>query len=115
MLSSFLNRFNTGPDQVENSIVTSSGNYVVAWDFTRVKQGKKDKYNIKQYEEEIVSDDFVFGDNNDIVSSLVPVIFRHLLNPSVLYRWWHSRITFSWLIARSLRRQLGNRSRIPPS
>lgn len=41
-------RFNTGPDQVENTIVTSSGNYIIAWDFNRVKGNKKDRYNIKQ-------------------------------------------------------------------
>ena len=80
-------RFNTGPDQVEKTIVTSSGPYVIAWDFNRVKKGQKDKYEIKQsvhslpsfggsilililchrYGDTVVADNFRFGDDSDIV------------------------------------------------
>ncbi|KAF9510843.1 hypothetical protein BS47DRAFT_1377366 [Hydnum rufescens UP504] len=63
-------RFNTGPDQVEKSIVTSSGPYVIAWDFNRVKKGQKDKYEIKQYGDTVVADNFRFGDDSDIVVAL---------------------------------------------
>jgi hypothetical protein len=38
-----------GEGQEENAIVTSTGNYVVAWDFAKVKKGQLDKYEIKKY------------------------------------------------------------------
>jgi len=41
-------RFNMGADQEENAIVTSTGEYVVAWDFNKVKKGYLDKYHIKK-------------------------------------------------------------------
>jgi len=43
-------RFNsTENNQDENLIVTSNGQFVVAWDFTKVKRGKLDKYEIQWY------------------------------------------------------------------
>lgn len=44
-----LNRFNQGEGKEENAIVTSTGQYVVAWDFAKVKKGQLDKYEIKKY------------------------------------------------------------------
>ncbi len=41
-------RFNMGEGQEENAIVTSTGEYVVAWDFAKVKKGQLDKYEIKK-------------------------------------------------------------------
>lgn len=41
-------RFNQGEGVEENAIVTSSGRYVVAWDFAKVKKGRLDSYVIKQ-------------------------------------------------------------------
>jgi hypothetical protein len=37
-----------GEGQSENAIVTSTGRYVVAWDFAKVKKGKLDTYVIKK-------------------------------------------------------------------
>jgi hypothetical protein len=37
-----------GQDQEENAIVTSTGPYVIAWDFSKVKKGYLDKYEIKK-------------------------------------------------------------------
>jgi hypothetical protein len=37
-----------GQDQEENAIVTSTGAFVVAWDFAKVKKGQLDKYEIKK-------------------------------------------------------------------
>jgi hypothetical protein len=43
-------RFNsTENSQEENLIVTSNGQFVVAWDFAKAKRGKLDKYEIKWY------------------------------------------------------------------
>ena len=38
-----------GESEEETSIVTSSGNFVIAWDFKAVKRGKYDKYEIRRY------------------------------------------------------------------
>lgn len=45
---SFYSRFNMGEGQEENAIVTSTGQFVVAWDFAKVKKGQLDKYEIKK-------------------------------------------------------------------
>jgi len=37
-----------GENQEENAIVTSTGEYVVAWDFNKVKKGYLDRYHIKK-------------------------------------------------------------------
>lgn len=61
-------RFNQGEGQEENAIVTSTGKYVIAWDFKKVKKGQLDKYEIKKYEDNVVQDNFKFGDDKEIVS-----------------------------------------------
>lgn len=38
-----------GEGQEENAIVTSTGQFVVAWDFAKVKKGHLDKYEIKKW------------------------------------------------------------------
>lgn len=62
------NRFNQGEGQSENAIVTSTGEYVIAWDFAKVKKGHLDRYEIKKYEDHVVQDNFKFGDDKEIVS-----------------------------------------------
>jgi hypothetical protein len=47
--------------------VTSTGKYVIAWDFAKVKKGQMDKYEIKMYEDLVVQDNFRFGDDKNIV------------------------------------------------
>lgn len=42
-------RFNQGEGQEENAIITSTGQFIVAWDFKKVKKGQLDKYEIKKY------------------------------------------------------------------
>ncbi|PPQ98532.1 hypothetical protein CVT24_004023 [Panaeolus cyanescens] len=63
-------RFNQGEGQEENAIVTSSGQYVIAWDFAKVKKGKLDQYEIKKYEDHVVQDSFKFGDDKEIIVAL---------------------------------------------
>lgn len=62
-------RFNQGEGQTENTIVTSTGQFVIAWDFAKVKKGFNDKYEIKKYEDHVVQDNFKFGDDKEIVRS----------------------------------------------
>ncbi|EGO01947.1 hypothetical protein SERLA73DRAFT_166460 [Serpula lacrymans var. lacrymans S7.3] len=63
-------RFNMGAGQEENAIVTSTGQFVVAWDFAKVKKGQLDKYEIKKYEDMVVQDNFKFGDDKEIIVAL---------------------------------------------
>ncbi|KAI0284219.1 VID27 cytoplasmic protein [Russula aff. rugulosa BPL654] len=63
-------RFNIGEGQEENAIVTSTGQYVIAWDFGKVKKGQMDKYEIKKYEDLVVQDNFRFGDDKEIIVAL---------------------------------------------
>ena len=87
-------RFNTGKDQEANAIVTSTGEFVVAWDFAKVKKGQLNKYEIKKYavffptcvlilpysptplryEDTVVQDNFKFGDDKEIVSAPFVII-----------------------------------------
>ncbi|RIB17130.1 VID27 cytoplasmic protein [Gigaspora rosea] len=60
-------RFNTGLDEREKTIVTSTGPFVITWNFRRVKQGKLDEYQIKRYTDDIVADNFKFGQDRSIV------------------------------------------------
>jgi hypothetical protein len=48
--------------------VTSTGQFVIAWDFAKVKKGFLDRYEIKKYEDHVVQDNFKFGDDKEIVS-----------------------------------------------
>ncbi|KAL9712921.1 Vacuolar import and degradation protein 27 [Leucoagaricus gongylophorus] len=63
-------RFNQGEGQEENAIVTSTGQYVIAWDFSKVKKGFLDRYEIKKYEDHVVQDNFKFGDDKEIIVAL---------------------------------------------
>lgn len=42
-------RFNSTEGQEENLIITGNGQFVIAWDFNKVKRGKLDKYDIQWY------------------------------------------------------------------
>jgi len=63
-------RFNIGEGQEENAIVTSTGQYIIAWDFAKVRKGQIDKYEIKKYEDLVVQDNFRFGDDKEIIVAL---------------------------------------------
>ena len=62
-------KFNTGQSQ-ERSIVTSTGPYVITWNFRKVKQNKLNEYQIKKYNDTIVADQFRFRDDQSIVVTL---------------------------------------------
>ncbi|KAG6811313.1 hypothetical protein H0H92_008025 [Tricholoma furcatifolium] len=63
-------KFNQGQGKEENAIVTSSGQFVIAWDFKKVKKGRLDVYEIKKYEDHVVQDNFKFGDDKEIIVAL---------------------------------------------
>lgn len=62
-------RFSTGQSE-ERSIITSTGPYVITWNFRRVKQGHLYDYQIKKYADKVVADNFRFGQDKNIVVAL---------------------------------------------
>jgi hypothetical protein len=90
--SSLFDRFNQG-GQDETSIVTSTGQFVIAWDLAKAKKGLVGKYEIKKclyfsralngfllpcfdnrYEDRVVQDNFKFGDDKQIVRYFFSVV-----------------------------------------
>ncbi|KAJ1956109.1 Vacuolar import and degradation protein 27, partial [Linderina pennispora] len=66
-------RFNQSPEgnNIEDSIVTSTGPFVITWNLRRVLgTGRGDAYHIKQYSDRVVADNFRFGQDNAIVVTL---------------------------------------------
>ncbi len=61
--------FNTG-SSLERSIVTSTGPFIVTWNFRAIKMGKLDSYKVNRYRDNIVADDFAYNDDGRIVVTL---------------------------------------------
>ncbi|BFZ59256.1 Vacuolar import and degradation protein 27 [Saitoella coloradoensis] len=63
-------KFNAGTDTTETSIITSTGPYVVTWNFKQVQKGQLDKYQIKSYGDEVKADNFKFGSDKNVIVAL---------------------------------------------
>ncbi|GMK58006.1 hypothetical protein CspeluHIS016_0500380 [Cutaneotrichosporon spelunceum] len=63
-------RFNTGLNEAEKTIVTSTGKYIITWNFRRLKQGRTDDYQIKKYDSRVVADNFKYGADKNIIVAL---------------------------------------------
>lgn len=63
-------KFNTSVSGEETSIVTSSGPFVISWNFNRVKVGHLTSYTIKRYDDNVVADNFKFGADKRIIVAL---------------------------------------------
>ncbi|KAF9419692.1 hypothetical protein BGZ94_009333 [Podila epigama] len=78
-------RFNTGVNEEEKTIVTSTGPYVITWNFRRVKNGHYD-YQIKQYADNVVADNFKYGQDRSIIVALPNDVTalpkRNLISPA---------------------------------
>ena len=62
-------RFNTGED-MEKTIVTTTGPYVITWNFRRVKAGRLYDYTIKKYPTTVVAGKFSHGTDNKVIVAL---------------------------------------------
>jgi len=62
-------KFSVGDDQ-ETSIVTTTGPYVITWNFTLVKQNKLQAYVIRKHHKSIVTAQFQPNDPKSIVSCM---------------------------------------------
>jgi hypothetical protein len=63
-------KFDTGENTMEKSIITSTGPYVITWNFRKVKNGRLHEYNIKKYGENVVADNFKYGADKNIIVAL---------------------------------------------
>lgn len=60
-------KFNQGESE-ETNIVTSTGPYVVTFNFKRIKAGRLDAYKIQRYDDKIVADQFKYGGDRKIMA-----------------------------------------------
>eukprot|EP01135_Chromosphaera_perkinsii_P012441 Nk52_evm52s2657 gene=Nk52_evmTU52s2657 len=81
-------RFNTG-EYGEKFICTSSGPFVITWNFRQVKLNKLYGYQIKQYTDNVVADQFQHNQDKSIVVTLpddVTVVTKtHMSTPTKQY------------------------------
>ncbi|KAI9013163.1 VID27 cytoplasmic protein-domain-containing protein [Gaertneriomyces semiglobifer] len=62
-------KFSTG-DAEEQAIITSTGPYVIRWNFRRVKGGHLYDYTIKRYADNVVADNFKYGQDRTMIVTL---------------------------------------------
>ncbi|KAF9358554.1 hypothetical protein BGX34_008884 [Mortierella sp. NVP85] len=81
-------RFNVGINEEEKTIVTSTGRYVITWNFRRVKLGHKE-YQIKEYADTVVADNFKYGQDRSIIVALpnevTSVQTRNMIDVSTVF------------------------------
>lgn len=63
-------RFNTGLDSKEQTIVSSTGPYVITWNLKRLFRGDRTPYLIKRYSAKVADDNFKFGSDKNVVIAL---------------------------------------------
>ncbi|GAA5944036.1 hypothetical protein JCM3775_006819 [Rhodotorula graminis] len=69
-------KFNTTlSGEAETTIVTSTGPFIVAWNFRHVKEGRLHKYTLRRFTDNIVADNFKFGGDREIIVTLPENVF----------------------------------------
>ncbi|KAE8263010.1 hypothetical protein A4X09_0g7338 [Tilletia walkeri] len=64
-------RFNTNSENSnETSVVTSTGPYVISWDFNQVKRGILGEFKIRKLADRIVQDAFAHGTDSNIIVAM---------------------------------------------
>ena len=65
-------KFNTVQegDSKETAIVTSTGPFIITWNFRKAKQNILDQYQISKLPNTVVADQFKFGDADTVVVAL---------------------------------------------
>ncbi len=61
-------RFNVNKQDGETNIITSLGDYVINWNFSRVKKGIFDDYKIKRVYQNVVDNQFKFNRNQIVLT-----------------------------------------------
>ncbi|GAA6020127.1 hypothetical protein JCM10207_006265 [Rhodosporidiobolus poonsookiae] len=69
-------KFNAALDgNPERTIVTSTGPFIVAWNFRQVKAGNVSNYTLRRFSEDVVADNFKFGGDREIIVTLPENVF----------------------------------------
>ncbi|KAJ3273273.1 hypothetical protein HDV01_004631 [Terramyces sp. JEL0728] len=83
-------KFNAEQGGREKRIITSTGKFIISWNFREVKLGKYYNYTIKEYTEKVVADNFKYGQDRDIIvalpSNVEMVKKNHLSTPVKLLK-----------------------------
>ena len=61
-------KFNISETGEENSIITSTGDLVVVWNFISVKSGQLNDYCIMKLDERVVKNEFKFGEESAVIT-----------------------------------------------
>jgi hypothetical protein len=61
-------KFNVNPEGDENSIITSTGKFVIIWNFLSVKANKLYDYVIKPVDERVIKNEFKFGEDSAVLT-----------------------------------------------
>jgi len=62
-------RFNISDNSTETNIITSLGDHIVNWNFSKIRKGIYDDYKIKKFQENIYDNKFKYN-SNQIVSTM---------------------------------------------
>lgn len=62
--------FNTGLNQEEQTIVTSSGPFAISWSLKKILKRQKKPYTMKRYDSNIIEDNFQFGTDRNVIVAL---------------------------------------------
>eukprot|EP01090_Pellita_catalonica_P019658 TRINITY_DN6764_c0_g1_i1.p1 TRINITY_DN6764_c0_g1~~TRINITY_DN6764_c0_g1_i1.p1 ORF type:complete len:512 (-),score=100.16 TRINITY_DN6764_c0_g1_i1:58-1593(-) len=62
-------RFNTGVNP-ERSIVTSSGRFVITWNFRKVRQNILTEYKIKEESDTVIADQFKYNEDKSVIVAM---------------------------------------------
>lgn len=62
-------RFNVSKSNAETSIITSTGDYIVNWNFTKIRKGILDNYIIKKATQKVINNQFKY-DKEEIVVTM---------------------------------------------
>lgn len=62
--------FNTGLNQKEQTIVTSTGPFAITWSLKKVLKGEKMSYRIKRYNSMVMEDNFRYGSDKNVILAL---------------------------------------------
>lgn len=57
-------------DEAEDSIITSTGSYVVKWNLNDVLEGKLYSYQLTKCNDLVVADNFEFGENDNVIVAM---------------------------------------------
>jgi len=63
-------KFNYAYDGTESKICTSTGRWLISWNFKQVIKTVKTSYTMTQYEDDVVASDFVTNSDSKIVVTL---------------------------------------------